>query len=54
VYRLVDFARGDACVTGVVQRVEYDPNRSARIALIKGLPGAPLPPSRVSYSACKI
>jgi large subunit ribosomal protein L2 len=35
-YRLIDFYRRDkAGVTAVVQTVEYDPNRSARIALLR-------------------
>lgn len=33
-YRMIDFARDKAGVTGKVVSVEYDPNRSARIALI--------------------
>jgi len=34
-YRLVDFRRSKMGVAGVVERLEYDPNRSAFIALIK-------------------
>ena len=34
-YRLVDFKRRTLDVTAVVERLEYDPNRSAFIALIK-------------------
>ena len=34
-YRLVDFKRNKDGVPGVVERLEYDPNRSAHIALIK-------------------
>ena len=34
-YRLVDFKRRKWNVAGVVQRLEYDPNRTAFIALIK-------------------
>lgn len=33
-YRLIDFKRIKDGVPGVVKRIEYDPNRSARIALI--------------------
>ncbi len=33
-YRLVDFKRDNVGVLGVVKTVEYDPNRSARIALV--------------------
>ncbi|MBN8941480.1 MAG: 50S ribosomal protein L2 [Rhizobiales bacterium] len=34
-YRLVDFKRRKTDVAAVVERIEYDPNRSAFIALIK-------------------
>jgi large subunit ribosomal protein L2 len=34
-YRIVDFVRGKADISAVVERIEYDPNRSAFIALIK-------------------
>ncbi|MBT8100020.1 MAG: 50S ribosomal protein L2 [Gammaproteobacteria bacterium] len=34
-YRIVDFKRDKDGVPGVVERLEYDPNRSAHIALIK-------------------
>jgi large subunit ribosomal protein L2 len=34
-YRVVDFKRDKIGVPGVVEAIEYDPNRSARIALIK-------------------
>jgi len=34
-YRLVDFRRRKADVSAVVERIEYDPNRTAFIALIK-------------------
>ena len=33
-YRLVDFLRDKDGVAGVVKTIEYDPNRSARIALV--------------------
>jgi ribosomal protein L2 len=35
VYRMVDFQRPATAPDGIVERIEYDPNRSARIALIK-------------------
>lgn len=38
-YRIVDFKRDKDGVVGVVERLEYDPNRSAHIALIKYLDG---------------
>jgi large subunit ribosomal protein L2 len=34
-YRLIDFKRNKIGVPGVVERLEYDPNRTAHIALIK-------------------
>jgi large subunit ribosomal protein L2 len=34
-YRIVDFKRRKTDVEGVVERLEYDPNRSAFIALVK-------------------
>ena len=34
-YRIVDFKRNKVDVMGVVERIEYDPNRTAFIALIK-------------------
>src|SRR5918992_2435661 len=34
-YRLVDFKRNKHGVGAVVQEIEYDPNRSARIALVQ-------------------
>src|SRR6188508_3059511 len=33
-YRIIDFKRDKAGIPGVVATIEYDPNRSARIALI--------------------
>lgn len=35
VYRLIDFARPTGTKAAVVERLEYDPNRSAHIALVK-------------------
>lgn len=34
-YRVVDFKRNKDGVPGVVERIEYDPNRTAHLALIK-------------------
>ncbi|MEJ2576236.1 MAG: 50S ribosomal protein L2 [Gammaproteobacteria bacterium] len=34
-YRVVDFKRNKDGVPGVVERIEYDPNRTARLALVK-------------------
>src|SRR5262245_27689547 len=34
-YRIVDFKRRKFDVQGTIERVEYDPNRSAFIALVK-------------------
>src|SRR5215510_15685006 len=33
-YRLVDFKRDKHGIEGIVQTVEYDPNRTSRIALV--------------------
>jgi len=33
-YRIIDFKRDKAGIQGTVERIEYDPNRSAHIALI--------------------
>jgi large subunit ribosomal protein L2 len=33
-YRIIDFKRNKIGITGKVQAIEYDPNRSARIALV--------------------
>jgi large subunit ribosomal protein L2 len=34
-YRVIDFKRNNFGVTGTVKEIEYDPNRSARIALVE-------------------
>ncbi len=34
-YRVIDFKRNKLGVAGVVRHIEYDPNRSARIALVE-------------------
>ena len=34
-YRKIDFKRNKEGIVGTVERLEYDPNRSAHIALIK-------------------
>jgi large subunit ribosomal protein L2 len=38
-YRFIDFKRDKDGVAGVVERVEYDPNRTAHIALVKYVDG---------------
>ncbi len=38
-YRIIDFKRDKDGIKGLVERIEYDPNRSAHIALIKYLDG---------------
>ncbi len=38
-YRIIDFKRDKDGVPGVVERLEYDPNRTANIALIKYIDG---------------
>ena len=34
-YRLIDFKRDKDGIAGVVERVEYDPNRTSHIALVR-------------------
>jgi large subunit ribosomal protein L2 len=34
-YRIIDFKRDKIDIPGVIETIEYDPNRSARIALVK-------------------
>ena len=46
VYRLIDFKRPAATPAGVIERIEYDPNRSARIALVKLDVPAEIPKSK--------
>ncbi|KAI7841987.1 hypothetical protein COHA_004330 [Chlorella ohadii] len=50
VYRHIDFARSEGTAAGVVQRLEYDPNRSARIALVKHKGVAATAPLREQFS----
>jgi large subunit ribosomal protein L2 len=38
-YRVIDFRRDKDGIPGVIERIEYDPNRSAHIALIKYVDG---------------
>ncbi|MDR2724246.1 MAG: 50S ribosomal protein L2 [Holosporaceae bacterium] len=38
-YRLIDFSRNKVGIEAVVERIEYDPNRSAFIALVKYVDG---------------
>ena len=38
-YRIIDFKRNKVGVPATVERIEYDPNRSAHIALLKYLDG---------------
>ena len=38
-YRIIDFKRNKDGIQGVVERLEYDPNRSAHIALVKYIDG---------------
>ncbi|QJC29128.1 50S ribosomal protein L2 [Enterobacteriaceae endosymbiont of Plateumaris rustica] len=34
-YRIIDFKRNKDSIPGTIERIEYDPNRSANIALVK-------------------
>ncbi len=38
-YRIIDFRRDKIDVPGVIETIEYDPNRTARIALVKYIDG---------------
>ena len=38
-YRIIDFKRSKQDVPAIVERIEYDPNRSANIALLKYIDG---------------
>jgi len=38
-YRVIDFKRNKDGIPGIVERIEYDPNRTAHIALVKYLDG---------------
>jgi len=38
-YRVIDFRRNKDGIAGIVERLEYDPNRTAHIALVKYLDG---------------
>ncbi len=38
-YRIIDFKRNKIDVPGIIETIEYDPNRSSRIALVKYLDG---------------
>ncbi len=38
-YRIIDFKRDKADIEGVVRSIEYDPNRSCRIALLQYIDG---------------
>jgi large subunit ribosomal protein L2 len=38
-YRLIDFKRNKEGIPGLVERIEYDPNRTAHIALIRYVDG---------------
>src|SRR5881227_3820416 len=38
-YRIIDFKRDKDSITGVVERIEYDPNRTGQTALIRNADG---------------
>lgn len=38
-YRIIDFKRNKADIEGIVRTIEYDPNRSCRIALVQYVDG---------------
>ncbi|XP_045796342.1 60S ribosomal protein L2, mitochondrial [Trifolium pratense] len=49
--RTIDLKRNTSSSIGIVERIEYDPNRSARIALVRWLTGIPPPPQRHTTTA---
>ena len=52
-YRLIDFKRNKSDIKGIVERIEYDPNRTAFIALVKYEDGEKsyiLAPQRIKVS----
>ncbi|XP_061348683.1 large ribosomal subunit protein uL2m [Gastrolobium bilobum] len=49
--RTVDLKRNTASSMGVVERIEYDPNRSSRIALVRWVHGIKPPHGRTSSAA---
>ena len=52
-YRLIDFKRNKLDIKGIVERIEYDPNRTAFIALVKYEDGEKsyiLAPQRIKVS----
>ena len=52
-YRLIDFKRNKLDIKGTVERIEYDPNRTAFIALVKYEDGEKsyiLAPQRIKVS----
>ncbi|EFN52109.1 hypothetical protein CHLNCDRAFT_11610, partial [Chlorella variabilis] len=50
VYRAIDFARPQGTAAAVVERLEYDPNRTAHIALVRHKGGAAAAALRHQYS----
>ncbi|CAK8540566.1 unnamed protein product [Lathyrus sativus] len=44
--RVIDLKRNTSSSIGIVERIEYDPNRSSRIALVRWLNGIHPPPQR--------
>ena len=48
IYRIIDFKRQGESASGTVERLEYDPNRSARIALLRHAQGKSAPPAPIA------
>jgi hypothetical protein len=49
--RTIDLKRNTSSSIGIVERIEYDPNRSSRIALVRWLNGIHPPPQRHTTTA---
>ncbi|XP_058736258.1 large ribosomal subunit protein uL2m-like [Vicia villosa] len=49
--RVIDLKRNTSSSIGIVERIEYDPNRSSRIALVRWLNGIHPPPQRRTPAA---
>jgi len=50
-HRVIDLKRNTSSSVGIVERIEYDPNRSSRIALVRWLNGIQPPPQRTTTTA---
>lgn len=53
-YRCIDFVRSGKQGPGIIERLEYDPNRSSRIALVRHPEGRPWYPSNIAIPAWSV